>query len=75
MQLNYIVIWSDDTFNPQHFSKLLTEPGKITDEFCDDYVHTFPVGPTVVKGHYLEVYERLKNVILLYEDVSKVAAV
>ena len=28
-----------------------------------------------MKGHYLEVYKRLKNVTLLYEDVSKVVAV
>ena len=36
---------------------------------------TFPDDHTVVKGHYLEVHKRLKNVTLLYEDVSKVVAV
>ena len=57
-----LVIRSDDTFNPYYLIKLLTEPSEITYEFCDDYGHTFPVGHTVVKGHYLEVQRRLKNV-------------
>ena len=55
-----VVIWSDDTFNPHYLIKSLTEPSEITDEFCDDYGHTFPVGYTIVKGHYLEVHKRLK---------------
>ena len=70
-----VVIRSDDTFNPYYLIKSLAEPSEIADEFCDDYGHTFSVGHTVVKGHYLEVHKRLKNVTLLYEDVSKVVAV
>ena len=68
-----VVIWSEDTFHP-YLIKSLTEPNETTDEFCD-YGHTFPVFHTVVKGHYLEVHKRLKNVTLLYEDVIKVVAV
>ena len=52
VQPNDIVVFrSYDTFNPDYLIKLLTEPSKTTDEFCDDYGHTFPVGHTVVKGH------------------------
>ena len=73
IQPNYIVvIWSDDTFSPYHLIKSLTEPSEVTNESCDDYGHTFPVSHTVVKGHYLEFPERLNNVILVYENVSKV---
>ena len=68
-----VVIWSEDTFNP-YLIKSLTEPSETTDEFCD-YGHTFPVFHIVVKGHYLEVHKRLKNVTLLYEDVIKIVAV
>ena len=51
IQTNYIVaIWSDDTFNPYYLIKSITEPTEITDKLCDDYGHTFPVGP----GSYLE---------------------
>ena len=60
-------------FNP-YLIKSLTEPSETTDEFCD-YGHNFPVFNTVVKGHYLEVHKRFKNVTLLYEDVIKVVAV
>ena len=59
------VIWSNDTFNSYYLIKSLTEPSERTDEFCDDYGCTFPIGYTVVKGHYLEVHEKLKNVTLL----------
>ena len=45
------------------------------DEFCDAHEHNIRVDHTNVKGHYLEVHNRLKNVTLLYEDVSKVVAV
>ena len=76
IQPNYIVVvWSDDTSNPYYLIKLLTEPGEVTDEFCDDYRNTFPIDHTVVQGHYLEVHKRLKDVTLLDEDVSKVLAV
>ena len=64
------VIRSDYTFSPYYLIKWLTEPSEITDEFWDDYGYTFPDDHTVVKGHYLEVHKRLKNVVLLYEDVS-----
>ena len=52
VQPNYIaVFWSNDTFHPYYLIKSLTEPSEITNEFCDYYGHTFPVGHTVVKGH------------------------
>ena len=59
-----VVIWSEDTFNPNYLIKSLTKSSEITDEFCDDYGHTFPVGHSVGKEHYLDV-RRSKNVILL----------
>ena len=55
--------------------KLLIKPSEVTDEFCNYYGRTFPIGHTVVKGHYLEVHKMLKNVALVYEDVSKVVTV
>ena len=56
VQPNDIVfICLDDTFNPYYLIKSLTKWSEITDKFCDDYGHTFPLGHTVVKGHYLEV--------------------
>ena len=69
IQPNYIVfICSDDTFSPYYLIKSLTESKEITNEFCDGYAHNFPVGNTVVKGHYLEVQKRFKKVALLYEN-------
>ena len=69
-----VVIWSDDTFNPYYLIKSLTEPSEIT----MNSVMTMDIlsaGHTVLKGHYPEVHKRLKNVTLLYEDVSKLVAV
>ena len=76
VQPNDIVfICLDDTFNPYYLIKSLTKWSEITDKFCDDYGHTSPLGHTVVKGHYLDVYKRLKNVTLLYEDKGKLVAI
>ena len=69
------VIRSDDAFKPYYLIKSLTGPSEITNEFFDNYGHTFPAGHTVVKTHYLEVHKRLKNVTLFYADVRKVVAV
>ena len=48
-QYYIVVIKSDDTFNPHYLIKSITEPSKITDKLCDDYGHTFPVGPYCCK--------------------------
>ena len=43
--------------------------------FTDDYGHTFPIGHTIVKGHYLEVLKRSKNTTYMYEDMTKTVSV
>ena len=76
IQPNDVVVFrSDDSFNPYHLIKTITEAAEIDVPFTDDYGHTFPVGHTIVKGHYLEVLKRSKNTTYMYEDVTKSVSV
>ena len=70
-----VVIGSDDSFNSYYLIKTMTEVVEIYVPFTDDYGHTFPIGHTIVKGHYLEVLKRFKNTTYLYEDVTKTVSV
>ena len=56
-----VAVLSDDSFNPYYLIKTMTEAVEIDVPFTDDYGHTFPIGHTIVKGHYLEVFKRSKN--------------
>ena len=53
----------------------MTEAVEIDVPFTDDYGHTFPIGHTIVKGHYLEVLKRSKNTTYMYEDVTNTVSV
>ena len=70
-----VVIRSDDSFNPYYLIKTMTEAVEIDVPFADNYGHTFPIGHTIVKGHYLEVLKRSKNTTYMYEDMSKTVSV
>ena len=69
-----VVIRSDDSLNPYYLIKTMTLFW-IDVPFTDDYRHTFPIGHTVVKGHYLEVLKRSKNTTFMYEDMTKTVSV
>ena len=69
------VVRSDDSFNPYYLIKTMTEAVEIDVPFADNYGHTFPIGHTIVKGHYLEVLKRSKNITYMYEDMSKTVSV
>ena len=70
-----VVIQSDDSFNPYYLIKTMTKAVEIDVPFTDDYGHTFPIGHTSVKGHYLEVLKRSKNTTYMYEGVTKTVSV
>ena len=53
----------------------MTEVVEIYVPFTDDYGHTFPIGHTIVKGHYLKVLKRFKSTTYIYEDVTKTVSV
>ena len=69
-----VVIRSDDSLNPYYLIKTMTLFW-IDVPFTDDYRHTFPIGHTIVKGHYLEVLKRSKNTTHMYEDVTKTVSI
>ena len=70
-----IIIRSDDGFHPYYLVKTLNTSLQLTELFCDDYGHSFNVGQSIVKGHYLEHHKKVKDVTYLYEDVGKTVAV
>ena len=53
----------------------MTEAVQIDVSFTGNYGHTFPIGYTIVKGHYHEVLKRSKNTTYMYEDMTKTVSV
>ena len=75
IQPNVVVVRSDDSFNPYYLIKTMIEAVKIDVPFTDDYGHTFPIGHTIVKGHYPEVLNMSKNTTYMYEDMTKTVSI